>query len=258
MRYKICVEYDGAPFVGWQRQNNGPSVQGALERAIKAFSGETSTIFGAGRTDSGVHALGQVAHFDVSRVYSEREVLGAMNHFLRPDPVAILSAEAVPDTFHARFSALARHYLYRILCRRARPVLLEGKVWHVPHPLDACAMQVAAQRLVGTHDFTTFRSSECQAKSPVKSLDRLDVRVNGDEIEIRADARSFLHRQVRSMVGTLKMAGEGKWTPDDVEAALHAADRKACGTVAPPDGLYFVSVDYPADGAQNPYQPNRS
>lgn len=245
-RYKLTIEYDGGPFFGWQRQDSGPSVQASLERAIAAFSQETVTVTGAGRTDTGVHALGQVAHFDLQKPFAADKVRDAMNHFLRPDPVAVVAAEVAAPDFHARFSATGRHYVYRILPRRARPVIVAGRVWHVPHDLDADAMQAAAQTLVGSHDFTTFRASECQAKSPVKTLDRLLVTRAGDEIHIYADARSFLHRQVRSMVGTLKMVGEGRWTPDDVAGALAACDRTRCGTVAPSDGLYLVSVDYPA------------
>lgn len=245
-RYKLTIEYDGGPFFGWQRQDSGPSVQASLERAIAAFSQEAVTVTGAGRTDTGVHALGQVAHFDLQKPFAADKVRDAMNHFLRPDPVAVVAAEIAAPDFHARFSATGRHYLYRILSRRARPVIVAGRVWHVPHDLDADAMQAAAQTLVGSHDFTTFRASECQAKSPVKTLDRLMVTRAGDEIHIYADARSFLHRQVRSMVGTLKMVGEGRWTPSDVADALAACDRTRCGTVAPPDGLYLVSVDYPA------------
>lgn len=249
-RFRLTIEYDGGAFFGWQRQDNGPSVQASLERAIKAFSGEAVTVTGAGRTDTGVHALGQVAHFDLEKPFVADKVRDAMNHFLRPDPVAVLAAEMAAPDFHARFSATGRHYLYRLLPRRSRPVLLDGRVWHVPHALDADAMQAAAQMLVGQHDFTTFRAAECQAKSPVKTLDRLMVMRAGEEIRIFADARSFLHRQVRSMVGTLKMVGEGKWTPAAVADALAACDRTRCGTVAPPDGLYLVSVDYPpADGS---------
>jgi tRNA pseudouridine38-40 synthase len=243
-RFRITVEYDGTPFVGWQRQANGPSVQGALEAAIKAFSGETVTVTGAGRTDAGVHALGQVAHFDLVKDFPADTVCDALNHFLRPLPAAVPEAALAAPDFHARFSAKARHYLYRILCRRAPPALEAGRVWHVTHALDAAAMHEAAQTLVGRHDFTTFRAAECQAKSPVRTLDALDVVRQGEEIEIRASARSFLHRQVRSMAGTLKLVGEGKWRPSDVEGALAARERAACGPVAPPEGLYLVRVDY--------------
>ncbi len=243
-RYRLTLEYDGGPFQGWQRQDNGPSVQGALEAAIHKLSGETVTVTGAGRTDSGVHALGQVAHFNLEKAFAADKVRDALNYHLRPDPVAVLAAEEVPEDFHARFSALGRHYLYRIVCRRAPLVLDRGHAWHVTHDLDDEAMHHAAQALVGTHDFTTFRASECQAKSPVKSLDKLSVRRAADEIVIEASARSFLHNQVRSIVGTLKLVGEGKWSRRDVEAALKAADRTACGPVAPPDGLYLLRVDY--------------
>lgn len=243
-RYKIVVEYDGSPFVGWQRQDNGPSVQGVLERAIAAFSRETVTVTGAGRTDAGVHALGQVAHFDLEKNYPPATVMGAINHFVRPDPVAVVIADVAAADFHARFSATGRRYLYRLLDRRAPPVTTAGRVWHVPHPLDVAAMHAAAQTLLGKHDFTTFRAAECQAKSPVKTLDALNVTRRGDEIWCEVAARSFLHRQVRSMVGTLKLVGEGKWTAADVAAALAACTRSRCGTVAPPEGLYLMSVDY--------------
>jgi tRNA pseudouridine38-40 synthase len=244
-RWKIIVEYDGAPFVGWQRQDNGPSVQGALEAAVKSFSNEVVTVNGAGRTDAGVHAIGQVAHFDLGKDFSSETVRDALNHFLRPHPAVVLSAEMVSAEFHARFDAIKRHYLFRILNRRAQAALDSGRVWHVVHPLDADIMQVAAQCLIGQHDFTTFRAAECQAKSPVKTLDLLDVARYGDEIEIRASARSFLHHQVRSIVGSLKLVGEGKWRVEDLRAALDACNRTACGPVAPPQGLYLVRVDYP-------------
>jgi tRNA pseudouridine38-40 synthase len=243
-RYKLIIEYDGAPFVGWQVQDNGPSVQGALADAIEAFCGERVAVQGAGRTDAGVHALGQVAHFDLQ---SEREpdtVRDALNAHLRPHPIAILHAERVPPDFDARRSALRRHYLYRIVNRRADLALERGRAWRLPRPLDAEAMHGAAQLLVGRHDFTTFRSSECQAKSAEKTLDRLDVSRAGEEIQIAAAARSFLHHQVRSMVGSLVLVGEGKWNADDLSRALAARDRSACGPVAPPEGLYLVRVEY--------------
>jgi len=244
MRYRLTLEYDGAPFVGWQRQDNGASVQAALEEAIFKFSAERVTVTGAGRTDAGVHALGQVAHFDLEKEFAPDKVRDALNHFLRPEPVVVLDV-ALPDPeFHARFSATRRHYLYRILCRRAPPALERNRVWHVVRELDAATMHEAAQALVGNHDFTTFRAAECQAKSPVKTLDRLDVARAGEEIHINASARSFLHHQVRSMVGSLKLVGEGKWWARDLRAALDARDRSACGPVAPPDGLYLVRVDY--------------
>jgi tRNA pseudouridine38-40 synthase len=245
-RYRLDIEYDGAPFAGWQRQAGVASVQEAIEKAILGFCGEEVTIRGAGRTDAGVHATGQVTHFDLAKEWPADTVQGALNAHLSMAgaPVAVLAAAIAAADFDARFSAKARHYLYIILNRRAPVGLMGGKVWHVPKALDAGAMHDAAQRLVGKHDFTTFRSVQCQAKSPVRSLDRLDVSRDGDLIEIRASARSFLHNQVRSMVGTLKRVGEGGWTTDDVQAALQAADRAACGPVAPPDGLYLVKVDY--------------
>ncbi|HVV66220.1 MAG TPA: tRNA pseudouridine(38-40) synthase TruA [Rhizomicrobium sp.] len=244
MRYKLTVEYDGAPFVGWQRQDNGASVQGALEEAIFRLSRETVTVTGAGRTDAGVHAFGQVAHFDLAKEFPPDRIRDALNHFLRPAPVSVIEAEIAASDFHARFSATARHYLYRILTRRAPPALERGHVWHVVRDLDAEAMHHAAQALAGQHDFTTFRAAECQAKSPVKTLDRLDVARVGEEIHVNASARSFLHNQVRSMVGSLKLVGEGKWTRRDLDRALSAKDRSECGPVAPPEGLYLARVDY--------------
>ena len=243
-RYRLTLEYDGRDLVGWQRQENGPSVQGALEDAIVQLSGERVTVHGAGRTDAGVHALGQVAHFDLVKEFAPDRVRDALNHYLRPAAIAVLEAAYAAPDFHARFSATARHYLYRILVRRAPPVLERGRVWHVVHPLDAEAMDRAAQALVGQHDFTTFRAAECQAKSPLKTLDRLSVRRAADEIHIEASARSFLHNQVRSMVGSLKLVGEGRWRAQDLADALAARDRARCGPVAPPDGLYLVRVDY--------------
>jgi tRNA pseudouridine38-40 synthase len=243
-RYRLTIEYDGGPFVGWQRQAEGASVQGALESAIEKLSGARVTVTGAGRTDAGVHALGQVAHFDLEKTFEPHKVRDALNHYLRPDPVAVLAAEVADGEFHARFSATARHYLFRILNRRSPPALEEGRVWHVSPKLDAEAMHAAAQFLLGQHDFTTFRAAECQAQSPVKTLDRLDVSRRADEIHIEASARSFLHHQIRSFAGTLKLVGEGKWMPRDVKAALEARDRSACGPVSPPDGLYLVRVDY--------------
>jgi len=243
-RYRLTLEYNGGPFVGWQRQDNGPSVQGALEDAIEKLSGERVTVTGAGRTDAGVHALGQVAHFDLEKVFEAGKVRDALNHYLRPDPVCVLDAAVADGEFHARFSAQARHYLFRILNRRSPPALEAGRVWHVSPRLDAEAMHAAAQFLVGQHDFTTFRAAECQAQSPIKTLDRLDVSRRADEIHIEASARSFLHHQIRSFAGTLKLVGEGKWAPKDVKAALEARDRSACGPVSPPDGLYLVRVDY--------------
>ncbi len=243
-RYRLTIEYDGGPFVGWQRQAEGASVQGALEASIEKLSGEQVTVTGAGRTDAGVHALGQVAHFDLEKSFEAGKVRDALNHYLRPAPIVVLDAEAVDGEFHARFSAKSRHYLFRILNRRSPPALEDGRVWHVSHRLDADAMQAAAQFLVGQHDFTTFRAAECQAQSPVKTLDRLDVSRRADEIHIEASARSFLHHQIRSFAGSLKLVGEGKWRPADLKAALEARDRSACGPVSPPDGLYLVRVDY--------------
>lgn len=243
-RYKLIVEYDGNPFCGWQRQADRLSVQQALEEAIERFSGEAIVTQAAGRTDAGVHALGQVVHFDLTRDWDPFRVREALNFHLKPHPVAVLSAEAVGEDFEARFSARARHYEYRILNRRARPALDAGRVWHVPVPLDAEAMHAAAQALVGNHDFTTFRAAECQAKSPVKTLDRLDVSRQLDLVIVTAGARSFLHHQVRSMVGSLKLVGEGKWGARDLREALDARDRSRCGMIAPSDGLYLTSVDY--------------
>jgi len=243
-RYRLTLEYDGAPFVGWQRQENGPSVQGAVEEAIFKLSGERVTVTGAGRTDAGVHALGQVAHFDIEKTFPAETIRDALNAHLRPAPVAVLDAALVDVEFHARFSAVARHYEYRIVDRRAPLVLDRGRAWHVAHALDAGAMDAAARTLVGHHDFTTFRAAECQAKSPLKTLDRLDVMRHGETIVIAASARSFLHHQVRSMAGSLKRVGEGAWKIADIGRALKARDRAACGPVAPPDGLYLVRVDY--------------
>jgi len=243
-RFRATLEYDGAPFVGWQRQDNGPSVQAALEEAIFRLSGEHVTVTGAGRTDAGVHALGQVAHFDLEKELAPGKVSDALNHYLRPDPVCVLETEMAAPDFHARFSAVKRHYRYRIVCRRAPLVHDRGRAWHVMHELDAEAMHRAAQALIGSHDFTTFRAAECQALSPVKTLDRIEVRRAGNEVLVEASARSFLHHQVRSMVGSLKLVGEGKWPVARLAEALEARDRRACGPVAPPDGLYLVAVDY--------------
>lgn len=243
-RYKLTIEYDGTPFCGWQIQDNGPSIQGALIEAIAAFSGERVGVNGAGRTDAGVHAFGQVAHVDLSKDWDTDTVRDAINAHLRPHPIAVLDAAIVASDFDARFSAVKRHYLYRIVCRRADLTLDRNRVWRVTRKLDATAMHQAAQRLIGNHDFTTFRAAECQAKSPVKTLDQLDVESAGEEISVRASARSFLHHQVRSMVGSLVQVGEGKWTADDMTRALEARDRTACGPVAPADGLYLVRVDY--------------
>jgi tRNA pseudouridine38-40 synthase len=243
-RYKLTIEYDGTDFVGWQVQDNGLSVQGVLADAVLAFAGERAAIGGAGRTDAGVHALGQVAHVDLAKDWPPDTVRDALNAHLRPRPVAVLLAERVDDSFDARFSATRRHYRYRIVNRRADLALEALRAWRIPRPLDAAAMHDAAQELVGRHDFTTFRSTECQAKSPVKTLDRLDVKRDGDEVDVIAVARSFLHNQVRSMVGSLVHVGEGKWSAADLAAALATRDRTACGQVAPPQGLYLVRVEY--------------
>ena len=243
-RYKLTIEYDGTPFVGWQAQDNGPSVQSLLADAIAAFTGERVAVPGAGRTDAGVHALGQVAHVDLAKDWDVDNVRDAVNFHLRPQPVAVLAAEQVAPDFDARFSAVKRHYLYRIVNRRADLTLDQNRAWRVPRPLDDAAMQAAAQRLLGRHDFTTFRSAECQAKSPIKTLDRLDVTGDRDELRITASARSFLQHQVRSMVGSLVHVGEGKWSADELAGALAARDRTRCGHVAPPHGLYLVRVEY--------------
>ena len=243
-RYKLTIEYDGTPFAGWQWQDGAPSVQRALTDAIAAFCGHAVKVAGAGRTDAGVHALGQIAHVDLEKDWRTDRVRDAVNAHLRPHPVAVLHAEKVPDDFDARFSARKRHYLYRIVNRRPDLALERLRAWRVPRRLDAEAMHAAAQRLVGKHDFTTFRSTECQAKSPVKTLDTLDVAREGDEIRIETSARSFLHNQVRSMVGSLVLVGDGKWSADDLARALAARDRAACGPVAPPEGRYLVRVDY--------------
>lgn len=243
-RYKLILEYDGTPFAGWQRQADILSAQQVLEEAIAKMAGETVSVQAAGRTDSGVHALGQVVSFDLSREWDPFRIREALNFHTKPHPVAIVAAEAVPGDFEARFSATGRHYEYRILNRRARPALDDFRVWHCPMALDADAMHAAAQLILGKHDFTTFRAAECQAKSPVKTLDRLDVSREGEMIVVRAGARSFLHSQVRSMVGSLKLVGEGKWSGRDFRAALDAMDRARCGPLAPPEGLYLVRVDY--------------
>ncbi len=245
-RYKLTIEYDGTPFVGWQVQENGASVAGAIEAAFERFTGERPKVFGAGRTDAGVHALGQVAHVDLAKDWDMDTVRDALNAHLRPHPIAILTCEQMPADFDARFSATARHYRYRIVARRADLALDRDRAWRIGKPLDVGAMHTAAQRLIGNHDFTTFRSVECQAKSPVKTLDRLAVTRAGEEILIEASARSFLHHQVRSMVGSLAQVGEGRWSADDLSRVLAACDRSACGPVAPACGLYLVRVDYAA------------
>ncbi|MET0874353.1 MAG: tRNA pseudouridine(38-40) synthase TruA [Pseudolabrys sp.] len=243
-RYKLTVEYDGRPFSGWQIQADQLTVQGLLTAAVEALSGDKTLVQGAGRTDAGVHARAQVAHADLTKEWDTDTIRDALNAHLRPHPIAILAAERAADDFNARTSAIRRHYLYRIINRRADLTLEAGRAWRVPRPLDAAAMHKAAQRLIGKHDFTTFRSTECQAKSPVKTLDILKVERSGEDVYVTSVARSFLHNQVRSMVGSLVPVGEGKWSPDDLAKALEARDRAACGPVAPPDGLYLIKVEY--------------
>lgn len=243
-RYRLVIEYDGTPFVGWQSQANGHAVQDALRNAVLAFSGEDYIPRGAGRTDAGVHAEAQVAHLDLSREHADDTVRDALNAHLREEPVVILEATRVPDTFDARFSATGRHYRYDILNRRPPAALDLNRVWWASKPLDADAMDHAAKRLVGHYDFSTFRSANCQARSPMKTLDRLDVRRIGDRVHVYASSRSFLHNQVRSMVGSLRLVGEGRWTADDLTAALEARARARCGPVAPACGLYLTGVDY--------------
>lgn len=244
-RWKITIEYDGGPFVGWQRQDNGSSVQQSIEEAAEALCGVATVVAGAGRTDAGVHALGQVAHLDIDKPLRFDQVRDGLNFHLKKHPISVLSAEEMAPDFHARFSAIGRAYRYCILNRRSPPAIEAGKIWHVIRSLDADAMHDAAQCLVGKHDFTSFRTAFCQADSPVKTLDRLDVRRLGDTIEIEVEARSFLHNQVRILVGTLGLVGQGKWTRHDVERALAAADRTAAGPTAPPTGLYLTRVVYP-------------
>ena len=243
-RWKITIEYDGSGFVGWQRQANGMSVQQALEQAIQGFCGERPTVMGAGRTDAGVHALAQVAHFDLARPSDPVTVREALNHHLKPFPAVILAAEVAGDGFDARQSAVGRAYLYRSSNRRVRPVIDRGRVWHISVPLDADAMHAAAQRLVGRHDFSSFRAAECQAASPVRTLDLLTVTRVGEEIHLHARARSFLHNQVRILTGTLKLVGEGRWDGDRVAEALAARDRSSAGPTVPPHGLYLTEVMY--------------
>jgi len=243
-RYKITIEYDGGPFVGWQMQANGPSVQAALAEAIWAFSGERVEVRGAGRTDAGVHARGQVAHFDLAKDMRPDQIREAINHHLKPAPIAVLDCQPVASDFDARFSATWRAYEYVIINRRAPLTLDAGRAWRVPVALDAEAMHDAARLLTGKHDFTTFRSVQCQARSPVKTLDRLAVARASDRITVHASARSFLHHQVRSIVGSLKLVGEGKWSAADLRAALDTRERSACGPVAPACGLYLVGVGY--------------
>ncbi|WP_294391172.1 tRNA pseudouridine(38-40) synthase TruA [uncultured Sphingomonas sp.] len=243
-RFRLTVEFDGTPFMGWQRQAHGPSVQQAIEDAAAAITGQPATLHAAGRTDAGVHALAMTAHVDIAKPIAPFRLMEALNAHLKPQPVAILGCEVVPDDWHARFSCLGRSYLYRIANRRAPLTLDRHRAWRIGRDLDVDSMHDAAQLLVGRHDFTTFRSAHCQAESPVKTLDRLDVRREGDEVQIEAAARSFLHHQVRSMVGCLALVGQGQWSARDVADALEARDRAALGLNAPPDGLYFVAARY--------------
>jgi tRNA pseudouridine38-40 synthase len=244
-RWRLTIEYDGGPFMGWQRQDHGPSVQQALEDALGRMTGEQATVTAAGRTDAGVHALGMSAHVDLTRELTAHRLREGLNALVRPAPISVLDVEPVPDDWHARFSCTGRRYLYRILSRRAPPALERGKVWHIGVPLDAEAMAQGARMLIGRHDFTTFRSVHCQSESPLKTLDHLDVRREGEEVLVEAAARSFLHHQVRSMVGCLSLVGRGQWRPDDMRRALEAKDRAALGFNAPPHGLYFVEALYP-------------
>lgn len=243
-RYRLDIEYDGGPFKGWQSQANGPSVQDAVERAIEKFCGQQVRIAAAGRTDTGVHATGQVAHVDLDKAWPARTVAEAINAHLVPEPVTILQATQVDDDFHARFSATGRRYLYRVMHGRNAPALERGRVWWIKKRLDVEAMARAATALIGLHDFTTFRDAQCQAKSPLKTLDEASVTVAGEEVHLRFAARSFLHRQVRSMTGSLVEVGLGRWPVEELAAALAAADRTRCGTVAPPEGLYLTGVEY--------------
>ena len=245
-RWKITLEYDGTGFSGWQKQSRVLSVQETIEAAVTKFTGETPVVHVAGRTDAGVHALAQVAHFDLEKDVTTIEVLGAMNFYMRPHPVSIIKAEIVPDDFHARFSALARSYRYVIINRRAPLTLMKGKASHFLRPLDIAPMQEAASLILGKHDFSTFRAQGCQAKSPIRTLDQLTIRREGETIIFETKARSFLYHQVRNMVGTLALVGSGHWSLDDFNQAFQAADRTKGGPTAPPDGLYFMGVDYPA------------
>ena len=244
-RWKLILEWDGTPFMGWQRQDHGPSVQAAVERAALAMTGEAVTAHAAGRTDAGVHALAMAAHVDIAKEVTPHRLKEGLNALLRPDPVAVLAAEPVAGDWHARFSCVGRRYLYRIANRRAPLTLDAGRAWRIGPALDLAAMREGASYLVGRHDFTTFRSVQCQADSPVKTLDALTVEREEDEIHIRAEARSFLHHQVRSMTGCLALVGLGRWRPDDMRKALEAKDRAALGLNAPPEGLYFVEASYP-------------
>ena len=244
-RWRLTIEYDGGPFMGWQRQDHGPSVQQALEGALQKMTGEQTAFHAAGRTDAGVHALAMAAHVDVMKSLTPHRLREGLNALVRPQPISVTEVEEVADDWHARFSCIGRRYLYRILNRRAPPALERGRLWHIGLPLDLAAMQQGAGHLVGRHDFTTFRSAHCQSDNPVKTLDRLEVSRASDEIRIEAAARSFLHHQVRSMVGCLALVGRGQWAPDDMRKALEARDRAALGLNAPPHGLYFVEAVYP-------------
>jgi tRNA pseudouridine38-40 synthase len=245
IRWRLTVEYDGGPFMGWQRQDHGPSVQQTLEEALQRMTGEQASFTAAGRTDAGVHALAMSIHADVARELTPHRLREGLNALVRPHPVSVLAVEPVAEDWHARFSCIGRHYLYRILNRRAPPALDGGRVWHIPADLDVEAMSEGAAQLVGRHDFTTFRSAHCQSDSPVKTLDRLEVSKVCEEIHVSAAARSCLHHQVRSMVGCLAMVGRGQWRPEDIGEALAARDRAALGFNAPPHGLYFVEAIYP-------------
>jgi len=245
IRWRLTIEYDGGPFMGWQRQEHGPSVQQALEEALFRMTGEMAAVHAAGRTDAGVHALAMSAHAEIEKTVTAHRLREGLNALVRPQPISVLAVEQVADDWHARFSCIGRRYLYRILNRRAPPALERGKVWHIPVPLDVEAMQAGAAFLVGRHDFTTFRSVQCQSDSPVKTLDNLEVSRVGEEIHVQAAARSFLHHQVRSMVGCLALVGRGQWQPEDIQRALEARDRSALGFNAPPHGLYFIEAVYP-------------
>jgi tRNA pseudouridine38-40 synthase len=244
-RWRLTIEYDGGPFMGWQRQEHGPSVQQTLEEALQRMTGEEASFIAAGRTDAGVHALAMSAHVDIERELTPHRLREGLNALVRPHPISVLEVETVADDWHARFSCIGRRYLYRILNRRAPPALDTGRVWHVAVPLDVDAMSEGAAQLIGRHDFTTFRSAQCQSDSPVKTLDRLEVSKAGEELHVTAAARSFLHHQVRSMVGCLALVGRRQWSPDNMKKALEARDRSALGFNAPPHGLYFVEAIYP-------------
>lgn len=244
-RWRLTIEFDGGPFMGWQRQDHGPSVQQTLEEALERMTGERAAFTAAGRTDAGVHALAMPAHVDVAKALTAHRLREGLNALVRPQPISVLDVEEVADDWHARFSCIGRRYIYRILNRRAPPALDRGRVWHIPVLLDAEAIAEGAKLLIGKHDFTTFRSVQCQSDSPVKTLDRLEVSRVGEEIHVEAAARSFLHHQVRSMVGCLALVGRGQWAPEDVGKALEARDRSALGLNAPPHGLYFAGATYP-------------